>query len=209
MAGGSNLSDLDRRMPLKGFHPRRCMRMLETMADETRPPAGLVMVTSPIARQIAGRRWFPLYAVLRHRGRKSGTEYAIPVAVLVKPDTFVIALPWGPRTNWVQDVIAAQGGTIRWKGVDYVVTDPQLVDATVALGGATPIQRAALNRKEFPGLLALHRGDCQGDVGRVADTSGPEQVEHASGADRARADAEWGGTPAARQLRCDVARSRR
>jgi hypothetical protein len=27
--------------------------------------------------------------------------------------------------------------------------------------------------------------------------SGPEQVEDVSGADRARADAEWGGTPAA------------
>jgi AraC-like DNA-binding protein len=34
-------------------------------------------------------------------------------------------------------------------------------------------------------------------VGRVADTAGPEQVEDVSGADRARADAEWGGTPAA------------
>ena len=30
----------------------------------------------------------------------------------------------------------------------------------------------------------------------MADTSGPEQVEDVSGADRARADAEWGGTPA-------------
>ena len=34
-------------------------------------------------------------------------------------------------------------------------------------------------------------------MGRVADTAGPEQVEDVSGADRARADAEWGGTPAA------------
>ncbi len=34
-------------------------------------------------------------------------------------------------------------------------------------------------------------------MGRVADDTGPEQVEDVSGADRARADAEWGGTPAA------------
>ena len=33
----------------------------------------------------------------------------------------------------------------------------------------------------------------------MADTSGPEQVEDVSGADRARADAEWGGTPATRR----------
>jgi AraC-like DNA-binding protein len=31
----------------------------------------------------------------------------------------------------------------------------------------------------------------------VADTAAPEQVEDVSGLDRARADAEWGGTPAA------------
>ena len=34
-------------------------------------------------------------------------------------------------------------------------------------------------------------------MGRVVDTAGPKQVDDVSGADRARADAERGGTPAA------------
>lgn len=72
-------------------------------------PPRLVKLTSPIARKLAGRRWFPLWAVLRHRGRRTGHEYAIPVAVLVTPATFVIGLPWGPTTNWVQNVLAAGG----------------------------------------------------------------------------------------------------
>src|ERR1035437_9542551 len=36
-----------------------------------------------------------------------------------------------------------------------------------------------------------------GRLGRVASPAGPEQVEDESGADRARADAAWAGTPAA------------
>jgi transcriptional regulator GlxA family with amidase domain len=50
----------------------------------------------------------------------------------------------------------------------------------------------------------------------MAGTSGPEQVEDVSGADRARADAEWGGTisrvtsrPASAQHLRDLARLRR
>ena len=40
----------------------------------------------------------------------------------------------------------------------------------------------------------------------MADTSGPEQVEDVSGADRARADAEWGGTPATPARRGTISR---
>ncbi len=47
----------------------------------------------------------------------------IPVAVLVTPMTFVIGLPWGPPTSWVQNVLAARGCTIRWKGVEYRATE--------------------------------------------------------------------------------------
>jgi len=127
------------------------------MAPETKPPPRLVKLTTPLVRQVAGRRWFPVWAVLRHKGRHSGTEYAIPVAVLVTAETFVIGLPWGPRTNWVRNVLAAHGCTIRWKGVDYEVTDPQLVGADVAVAAATPFQRAVLTRREFPGFLQLRR----------------------------------------------------
>jgi hypothetical protein len=71
------------------------------------PPAAIVKISNPVARLLAGHRWFPLWAVLHHRGRKSGKDYAIPVAVMATPDTFVIGLPWGVRTSWVQNVIAA------------------------------------------------------------------------------------------------------
>jgi deazaflavin-dependent oxidoreductase (nitroreductase family) len=60
-----------------------------------------------------------LWAVLRHRGRKSCKEYAVPVAVISSDAAFIIALPWGRGTDWVRIVRAAGQCTIRWKGVTY------------------------------------------------------------------------------------------
>ncbi|HUD36996.1 MAG TPA: nitroreductase family deazaflavin-dependent oxidoreductase [Streptosporangiaceae bacterium] len=123
----------------------------------SKPPAALIKATNPMARALAGRRWFPLWAQVHHRGRKSGNEYAIPVAVLVKDDVFIIGLPWGPKTNWVQNVQAAGGCTIRWKGEDYRVTNPQLVDKSAALEIAKGFTRTVVTRGNFPAFLRLTR----------------------------------------------------
>src|SRR4051812_32278800 len=75
--------------------------------------------TSPVVRVLAGRRYFPAWAVVHHRGRVSGRSLAVPVSVVATPTGFVINLPWGARTNWVRNVLAAGECTIRWKGVDH------------------------------------------------------------------------------------------
>jgi deazaflavin-dependent oxidoreductase (nitroreductase family) len=112
---------------------------------------------NPLALRMAGRRWLPVWARLSHRGRRSGKEYQIPVAVLVTPDSFVIALPWGTQTNWVQNVLAAGGCTIFWKGADHHATQPRLVDTKVALAAANRFERVIIARVNFPGFLELQR----------------------------------------------------
>jgi hypothetical protein len=96
------------------------------------PPRGrswwLARVTAPLARACAGRRGFPLWAVVHHRGRRSGRALAVPVAVLAKPDAFLVTLPWGPGTNWARNVLTAGEAVIRWKGVDHRVDRPEVVD---------------------------------------------------------------------------------
>jgi deazaflavin-dependent oxidoreductase (nitroreductase family) len=121
------------------------------------PPQWTVKATAPVAKALAGRRWFPLWAVLRHRGRKSGREYAIPVAVIPAPDTFVIGLPWGATTNWAQNVLAAGGCTVTWKGRDHVTTSPRLVGVDVARAAAGPLIRRMLSHDRFPAFIELHR----------------------------------------------------
>jgi hypothetical protein len=56
----------------------------------------------------------------------------VPIAVTTTPDGFVINLPWGAGTNWVRNVIAAGGCTIRWKGADHHLTAPQIIDEATA-----------------------------------------------------------------------------
>jgi hypothetical protein len=114
--------------------------------------------TAPVMRALAGRRGFPLWAVVHHRGRRSGRELAVPVAVMVSEDAFVIALPWGAGTNWVRNVLTAGTCVVRWNGSAYVVTAPELLDAAAArpyYGRVTwSIVRRVLHAEAF---LLLHR----------------------------------------------------
>jgi deazaflavin-dependent oxidoreductase (nitroreductase family) len=121
------------------------------------PPAG-AKYFNKLAVRLAGHRFFPLWAVLRHRGRKSGKEYSVPVAVISTESTFVIALPWGRETDWVRNTRAAGHCVIRWKGADFECTDPAFVDKDVALAAARGVTRRALQRRDFPhGFIQLSR----------------------------------------------------
>ena len=126
-------------------------------ASAKKPPSWLINAIAPFALALAGRRWFPAWAQLRHRGRRTGKEYVIPVAVLTRPDAFVIGLPWGTGTNWVRNVIAAGGCGITWKGTEYQVTEPRLVDKEVALASSSGLQHAIIARVDFPAFLQLTR----------------------------------------------------
>jgi deazaflavin-dependent oxidoreductase (nitroreductase family) len=86
----------------------------------------------PIARPMAGRAGFPLYAVLHHTGRTSGKAYATPVVALRVADGFLIPLPFGDATQWAKNVFAAGGGSLTWAGRDYGIADPSVIDRSDA-----------------------------------------------------------------------------
>ena len=123
------------------------------------PPKWAVNAISPVALAISGRRWLPLYAVLHHRGRKSGREYAIPVALVPtrSPDIFLIGLPWGVKTNWALNVLAAGGATVTWKGRDWVATEPRIVGTEIAVAQARGLVRPIVGSGRFPGFMELKR----------------------------------------------------
>jgi deazaflavin-dependent oxidoreductase (nitroreductase family) len=127
------------------------------MADnERRPPAGAQRFNR-IAVKAAGSRFVPLWAAVEHRGRKSGRTYTTPVAIAAStPDSLYIALPWGRGTDWVRNLQAAGGGTVRWKGRVYAVTEPAVVGAEEALAAAKTVQRWMLSRWKMEHFLRLH-----------------------------------------------------
>jgi deazaflavin-dependent oxidoreductase (nitroreductase family) len=121
------------------------------------PPA-VAKYFNRVAVRMAGHRLIPLWALLRHRGRKSGKTYVTPIAVIPTATTFLIALPFGPGTDWVRNVRAAQGCVIRWKGKDHECSDPTLVGRDVAMAAARGVTRRVLGRIEFPhGFIQLQR----------------------------------------------------
>lgn len=66
-------------------------------------------------------------AVIRHRGRSSGTPYETPVGAVATDDGFLIALVYGSRTNWLRNVLASGSATILWEGRTFQVDQPEIV----------------------------------------------------------------------------------
>ncbi len=123
------------------------------------PPPLAVKATRPVTWALAGRPWFPLWAVVHHRGRTSGKSYATPVAIIPAQSdaTFLIGLPWGRSTNWAQNVVAAGGATLTWKGRDVLATNPLLIGPETAVEQAKPIVRRVVGSGRFPVFLQLDR----------------------------------------------------
>lgn len=126
-------------------------------AGPSRTVRAIARATSPISLMLAGRRFFPLWAVLHHIGRRSGRAYSIPVAVRASADTFTIALPWGEGTHWVQNVLAPGRCTIRWRGVEEPVTEPSVIGPAEAAPAFSPLQRALLRATGIRAFLLLRR----------------------------------------------------
>ncbi len=83
---------------------------------------------NPIILRLAGSRRVKFFAIVRHRGRRSGQLYATPVSARPILDGFAIGLTFGERADWIQNLRAAGGGVIRWNGAEYAVTAPEVVD---------------------------------------------------------------------------------
>lgn len=121
---------------------------------------GLQKAFEPFALATAGKSWFPLYAVVHHVGRSSGTAYTTPVAVVPTADkgTILIGLPWGTKTNWARNVVAAGGSDLDWKGRVVHTEDPRIVD---------PVEATALAKRPFSAVMKRMPGAI---VLRIAET---------------------------------------
>ena len=115
-------------------------------------------MSAPVAVAISGHRWFPLFAILRHRGRRTGTAYSTPVAVIptVSTDIFLIGLPVGSqRPTGPETSARPAAATLRWKGRDHEATEPRLIAAVEAASLARPLFRLVVSR--FPAAIVLQR----------------------------------------------------
>lgn len=68
----------------------------------------------------------PGFALVVHQGRKSGQHYTTPILVFARPGGYRIALTYGPTTDWVRNVLAAGGCSLRIRGQRVVCAQPHL-----------------------------------------------------------------------------------
>ena len=83
-------------------------------------------VTNKLLMPIAGKE-LGLFAILSHTGRKSGKLYRIPIIVVPVQNGFVIALTYGKRTDWYENVKAKGGCSLTWKRKEYILANPEFI----------------------------------------------------------------------------------
>ena len=81
---------------------------------------------NPMMKPIA--RYLPTFAVVKHRGRTSGTEYETVVNAFHKGNVLAIALAHG-KTNWVKNVLAAGEADVHLFRRDVHITNPRVLPA--------------------------------------------------------------------------------
>jgi deazaflavin-dependent oxidoreductase (nitroreductase family) len=110
--------------------------------------AGLNKVTRRIAP------WTPGLGVVVHRGRRSGSVYQTPVNVFSTADGYVLALTYGPDTDWVKNVLAAGGCELRTRGRVVTVTEPRVYHDEERRG-IRPVERQVLRALHVADFLSL------------------------------------------------------
>jgi len=98
-----------------------------------RPLAGRIFglftpVLNRLVTRVAGKRYVPLYVLLRHQGRRSGRAYATPVVGMRVPGGFAIPMAFGEGADWYRNIVAAGGATIRRHGTEHQLRDPAAID---------------------------------------------------------------------------------
>lgn len=68
--------------------------------------------------------WAPGWAIVVHRGRKSGRTFRTPLWAFRRHNGFVLALTYGPETDWVRNVLAAGGCELQTRRRRYQLGAP-------------------------------------------------------------------------------------
>jgi deazaflavin-dependent oxidoreductase (nitroreductase family) len=107
-----------------------------------------------VVRTFAGRRLSPV-AVVEHRGRRSGRRYRTPVMAFPTDGGYLVALFYGADRDWVRNVLAAGGCTLRRGGRRVELTDPRMLDVADGIALVPAPLRPALRLLRVRRVLRL------------------------------------------------------
>jgi deazaflavin-dependent oxidoreductase (nitroreductase family) len=74
------------------------------------------------------------YPVVTHVGRTSGRSYETPLDAYPTETGYVLVARYGPESDWVRNIMAAETATLRINGAEHTLDTPRLVSQEEALG---------------------------------------------------------------------------
>lgn len=94
------------------------------------------LITNRTYGRLAGHA--PWMGIVVHRGRKSRREYRTPVNVHRLADGYRISLDYGPKSDWVQNVVAHGGCSLMTRGKIVELVAPQVIKTLRRAGHRPP-----------------------------------------------------------------------
>jgi deazaflavin-dependent oxidoreductase (nitroreductase family) len=92
-------------------------------------PRSIARFNRRVTNRVIGRLGpiAPGFGLILHTGRKSGRTFRTPVNIFRTDDSYVIALTYGPESDWVRNIIAAGGCDVIIRGRTVHLTEPEIV----------------------------------------------------------------------------------
>lgn len=102
-------------------------------------------ILGPVAEHAPGM------GVVIHEGRKTRRQYRTPVMVFRHDDQFVIALTYGPESQWVKNVVAHGECDFESQGRRFHLTAPRLIhdERRTLMPGVVRLALGAMNVADF------------------------------------------------------------
>ena len=71
--------------------------------------------------------WIAPFAIIQHKGRRSGKSYRTPVLAFPTETGFLFALTYGRKVDWVRNLRASDEGILEYKSEKIPFTGVRLV----------------------------------------------------------------------------------
>ncbi len=113
-------------------------------------------VMRPLALRSAGKEG-SASSVISHVGRRSGRVYRTPVVAVAHDGSFLIALPYGERTDWLKNVLAEGSATLITAGKTYQVDRPEVIPMAEATTYFQPKEQRLHRQFHVSSALRLRR----------------------------------------------------
>jgi len=115
----------------------------------------------------AGRR-HSVFAIMECTGRRTGRRYSTPIRVLEQPDSFIVPLTYGPKTNWYVN-LQHNPGVLHWQGRPIPVGNPTPVPTATVAHLLPPPSRFLLWLDGTDQCVRLHKLSETAQVGQNPD----------------------------------------